>query len=209
MRTADLTGLRFGRLVVVRISPKRSSGNVYWHCVCDCGQTREVQRSALVSGASQSCGCLKNELSSRRQKTHGMTQTPTYSSWVSMTGRCTNPNLREWPHYGGRGITVCSQWRNFEGFLRDMGERPLGTSLDRIDNERSYEPGNCRWATPKEQSRNKRTSRMLTYRGVTKTITDWAEEMGVDRATLNHRVMVAGWPLEVAFSRQPHPGLVP
>jgi hypothetical protein len=114
----------------------------------------------LRSGDVRSCGCLQREIIARRNRTHGHSvrgaETPTYRSWKAMHTRCTNPNPSTWAHYGGRGIEICERWRSFESFLEDMGERPEGTSIDRIDVDGNYEPGNCRWATPTEQRANRR-----------------------------------------------------
>jgi hypothetical protein len=148
----DITGHRFGRLVA--ISHISFQG---WLCRCDCGNETIVQGPNLRNGNSKSCGCLRVELAISRATKHGHAKkTATYSSWQAMIKRCTNPNTWSWKHYGGRGITVCDRWRySFENFLADMGEKPEGLTLDRINNELGYSPENCRWATPAEQFRNR------------------------------------------------------
>lgn len=157
----DLSGQRFGRLDVVRcVSRQRRS---LWLCRCVCGNEITVPGYYLKSGDTSSCGCLRRELSAAsiraRSTTHGMTDTPTYRSWRAMINRCTNPKTDDWHNYGGRGIQVCERWINsFENFLADMGERPAGKSIERVDNEWHYEPGNCVWATPIAQGRNRRTN---------------------------------------------------
>ncbi len=141
-----------------------------WECMCDCGNLTTVEQAAITYGATKSCGCLQKEkarLSTIRPgmygKTHGYTNTPTYRSWNAMNTRCKNPNTDNFKHYGGRGIQVCDRWNNFENFLNDMGERPDGKTLDRIDVNGNYKPENCRWATYSQQSRNKQAKRITEF----------------------------------------------
>lgn len=153
-RIIDLTGQRFGRLLVVGYS--HSKGHAYWKCMCDCGIEKVVRASHLKDGTTVSCGCHGREAVSKANTTHGHTKSPTYSSWHSMMMRCHNPNAQGFQYWGGRGIKVCDDWQFFRGFLADMGLRPAHTTLDRIDPDGDYEHKNCRWASTLVQSRNKR-----------------------------------------------------
>jgi hypothetical protein len=180
-------GMRVGRLTVVKCFGRtRRRGPITWECLCDCGNSR-IWNSGDIP-RKRSCGCGSAE--HRFQGTHRLIQSPEYGVWHSMKGRCGTPTYPGFANYGGRGITVCDRWQNsFESFYEDMGPRPSANhSIERIDNEGNYEPGNCRWATRLDQARNKRTNRKLTYKGQTLTISEWAVKTGLQDGTIRKRL---------------------
>lgn len=160
-------GQRYGRLVVKGVGPRAGSGKSrHYACLCVCGEIVEVRGSHLRSDHTTSCGCLHREVVTTHGHTAGGGRSPTYQSWSSMVARATNPGNKNWADYGGRGIQVCDAWRySFETFLADLGERPEGTSIDRINVDGDYEPSNCRWATAPEQRANRRPRRAATGSG--------------------------------------------
>jgi len=160
-RKLNLINQRFGKLVVISDSRKIKTRNIIWECKCDCGKRVFVIGPDLKRGHTKSCGCLVG-----RSKTHGKTGSKEYISWQKMKERCFNPVNIKYANYGGRGITVCEQWKNsFENFFRDMGPRPSNYTLDRIHTEGDYEPGNCRWASSREQNRNRRDNVWVEHNG--------------------------------------------
>lgn len=207
MALIDLTGQKFNRWTVERLSP--ASGKMkYWDCVCECGTRRSVFGGDLKRGGSKSCGCHMKEVNADRYRSHGMSRHPAYRSWQFARQRCENPALDSFKDYGGRGITVCDRWRSFENFWADMGDTWLpGLSIERDDVNGNYEPGNCSWATPKEQAHNRRDNRIINTREGPMDVTDASERFGISRITIFSRIRY-GWPehrlLEPIRSRDPN-----
>lgn len=192
-RWKDITGRRFDRYLVVSYAGKLKGRTHYWNCQCDCGAQNAVTRGSLINGMSRSCGCLKPELSRVSATRHGHAGrgrfSGTYQSWKSAIYRCHDPKSISYPRYGALGIQVCEAWRNsFEVFLADMGERPAGTSIERIKSDHGYEPGNCRWATSREQARNQKSNRFVVVGGVEMHITDALIATGVNKSTFYRRL---------------------
>lgn len=194
-------GTVFGRLTVIGPSSQRIRQLVSWGCRCECGNIIVAPGSLLTRGRLRSCGCLLTDIRGAHLITHGKRRTSEYHTWASMRSRCLNPRVRSYPLYGGRGIAICPEWDDFAVFLRDMGTKPSPShSLDRIDNDGPYSPTNCRWATPGEQSRNRRPCRSITWRGETRVLTDWAAVLDIPLPTLSRRLS-QGWSMEDAFTR--------
>jgi len=189
----DLAGRRFGRLVAIRDAGVDKSRSRLWLCQCDCGKEKIVSGKLLNGGNVQSCGCLSPGYRVRSD--------PVYMTWQSMLMRCSNPKTNGYSNYGGRGITVCERWHNFENFLADVGEHPgPGFTLDRIDVNGNYEPGNIRWSTLKAQANNRRNNVYITYQGETKTLTEWCEHLGLPYARMHDRIVYQHMKPEDAFT---------
>ena len=200
----SFVGQKFGQLVVRQTGGKNYRGRVMWLCRCDCGNAKEVLPYNLLSGNTKSCGCLMREVHLVLHRTHGATARGSgarglYNRWQAMLTRCRNPNVSNYKNYGGRGISVCDRWMQFENFYADMGDPPDGASLDRIDNQGNYEPQNCRWSDRKEQNRNRRISHVIVHDGISLPISAWAEKLGVTRGLIRDRLRL-GWSVERALT---------
>lgn len=172
---------RYGRLAVVAEAPGG------WLCRCDCGADKIVTGNHLRSGAVSSCGCLHRELQQLPTK-HGKTRTRVYNIWCGIVQRCTNPKNPDFANYGGRGIGLCEAWHDFEAFYAAAGDPPPDHSIDRIKNDRGYEPGNVQWALKITQARNTRRNRQVTLRGETKPLAQWCDDLGLKYWTVHARL---------------------
>lgn len=191
-------GMRFSRLTVISETTQLNQIRCFL-CRCDCGAEKTIRLEALRSNRTQSCGCLGREMSRKNHTTHGMGESSVYHSWAAMLQRCRNPNNKDFPRYGGRGITVCERWLNIENFYADMGDKPSHHSIDRIDNNLGYSPENCRWATRIEQGNNLRNNYLITAGCITLTINQWATELSMSRGAIVNR-LGKGWTPEKTFS---------
>ncbi len=197
-KTRDIAGSRFGRLLARRPVGRDAQNVVRWECECDCGRIVSVRKTALISGATKSCGCYSREQTSKRLLVHGGTGTAAHKAWRHMMQRCNNPKHHAYSYYGGRGICVCPAWLDYSVFVRDMGEPAKGETLDRINPDGNYEPSNCRWTSRLVQARNQRARKNASgVTGVYRTKSGkWASQIKADgkrfcspaRATLEEAV---------------------
>lgn len=198
----DYTGTRFGRLVGVQLLQRdeTTENNHLWRFRCDCGAEKDARIKLVRSGNTTSCGCAFRDVMVERNTTHGLSRNPAYKIWKGMKARCNTPTNTDYASYGGRGIRVCERWSEFPNFLADMGERPEGHSIDRIDVNGHYEPSNCRWSPPVEQANNKRTSRLIEIGGEIRTLQQWSDHHGIGRSLVAWR-MRQGWPIAEVFAK--------
>lgn len=204
-RKIDLQGQKFWRLAVVRQAPAIKQVT-RWECLCECGATVIVPTDSLRRGNTKSCGCQKRDLARERMRkvmtTHGATGTRLYRIWSQMWQRCTNPRNQKYYVYGGRGIKVCAAWEDFTVFANDMGPRPsLAHTMDRIDSNGNYEPGNVRWATQKEQQNNRRGNRILNINGENFTLAEAGRRFGVSPALIGQRIDRDGLSVDEAIKK--------
>lgn len=185
-RNEDLTGKRFGRLVVIGFDHMGRWGDQHWLCKCDCGNTHIVKRTHLLNGHVKSCGCWNVD----SHVTHGESDTPLHHTWVSMRQRCNNERQDAFYNYGGRGIRVCEEWESFENFRDWAFENGYehGLTIDRIDNDLGYYPENCRWVDRVTQANNRRSNRYVTYNGITHTIAEWSRIFGIKYSKLLNNI---------------------
>jgi hypothetical protein len=201
----SLVGKRFGRLIVLEDAPSVIIGitkpckSTRSLCACDCGNRIIIPNHNLRIGCTKSCGCWNRDVTALRNRTHGKTHTPEFVIWQNMLQRCTNPRNPAYRYYGARGIKVCEAWLRFENFLEDMGKRPLGLTLERVNNKTgNYEKSNCIWATRKVQGRNKRNNLIFTVNGITGCLSELCEAFQKNNNQVYQRLRW-GWPIERAL----------
>lgn len=198
----DLTGKKFNRLFIIGFAGVHGR-NGTWFCKCDCAKILALPTARLTSGQTKSCGCWAKEEVSKRMTTHGHStingKSGAYGSWNAMISRCNCKGDQAYNKYGGSGVKVCDRWLKFENFLADMGHRPDGKTLDRIENSKGYSKSNCRWATKTEQANNRRKNRLLEFSGKIQSLSQWSKEKGIPTSTLSGRLS-KGWPIEKALT---------
>lgn len=199
-----MIGARFERLIVEKrvedyVSPSNGH-HIRYTCLCDCGKRVNVLKEYLKSGRQKSCGCLRKE---NGNPTHREIHTRLYKIWGNMCNRCSNPNNPAWSRYGQRGILVCDEWKSYENFRNWAKTNGYTDSLtiDRIDNNKGYNPDNCRWVDRYAQANNKRNNHIVEYDGYKKTLSEWASYLGIPYKTLHHRVVGLNWDIERAFTQ--------
>ena len=205
-KTVDLTGQKFGKLTVCDRRWCENNKRNLWYCKCECGNTVMVPTSALSSGRTKSCGCLRKTVASAKHKLHGMSTSRQYRIWNAMKERCQCTTNKQYKDYGERGIVVCDEWKDsFESFYDWAMSNGYADhlTLDRIDTNGNYCPDNCRWSTSKEQNSNKRNNHILTHNGKSQTIQQWSEETGIPFTTLLYRV-TNDWPIESVLTVRPN-----
>lgn len=183
---------------------RTKNGVTYWKCKCDCGKTKEIAAGNLTGGKTHSCGCLQKIMASESSKTHGESKTKLYRIWKGMRTRCYNPNSRAYKNYGGRGILVCDEWEHYEAFKTWAIQNGYseGLTIERIDNDGMYEPGNCEWISLSSQTKNTRRNHYIVYDGRRMTLSDWSKELGGNPNLVTTRLQ-RGWSEEDAVTTPP------
>jgi len=209
-KTTNLIGQTFGALVVTGFAFRNKHSQVEWQCHCQCGNEVIIPTGSLTQGLTKSCKCLRSKSISDNLAVHGMSGTKVYRKWKALNQRCNDPNSAGFPMYGARGIKVCERWRKFENFYADMGDMPTPQhTVDRIDSNGDYCPGNCRWATMKQQQNNKSTNRVITHNGQSMTLAEWCETLNLPYERIRGRLR-NGFSFEEAvtktlWSKRPQP----
>lgn len=204
-KTRDIDGQKFGNLTAIRFDHRDNrvkGGNHYWLFRCDCGNLVVVRKNSVTSGNTKRCADCSRKLASKRETTHGCSNTRLYREWSGIIQRCNNPKSTSWERYGAKGISVCDEWLNFENFMKWAMENGYSDELtiDRINNEKGYCPTNCRWATYYEQANNQTTTIQIEYDGCKMPLSYWAKSVGINKHTLYDRIFRYGWSVEKALN---------
>lgn len=194
LKSKEMVGQKFGRLTVVSEAPRLSAKNVRWNCLCECGGKTIVQGGTLRTGKQKSCGCLQIESAFK----HGQEGTKVYFAWAAIKQRCLNKKCKSYKDYGARGINIFEEWLKFENFYAAVGDAPDGMSIDRIDNQKGYEPGNIRWTSMEVQNNNRRITVLISMFGKTQSLTMWAREYKISPISIKSRLKL-GWSFEDAL----------
>jgi hypothetical protein len=188
----DITNNKYGLLTVLGYV-----GEGKWHCICECKEEKIVKTARLTTGHVKSCGCLTKTNAVK----HNAIKTKEYMTWTNIKARCNNPNNTAYKNYGARGIVICKEWLNsFENFFKDMGECPIGFSIERIDNDKGYTKDNCIWASPKIQAMNRRSNFIVTYKGKEKPLKQWCDDLNLNYKKVFARIRQLGWTVDKALS---------
>lgn len=201
-KLAIRAGNKYGRLTAIKFHHKDKWRHPYWLFKCKCGNKKVIDVYKVTTKATKSCGCLHKELLSKNNATHRMTKTPTYISWIDMKTRCYNQKYRQRRNYKDKGITICDRWKNsFENFYQDMGKRPAGKTLDRINNDGNYELNNCRWATAKQQANNTSKNCIILFNKQAKTLAEWSQFLNIKYSTIHSRLN-RGWSINKSLTKK-------
>lgn len=195
----ELVGLKFNRLKVLRVAGKNKHGHVLFECLCDCDNKTIVEATAVKNGVTKSCGCLQREKAGNTSLIHGMTNTRLHRIWSAMISRCENKNNNRYYTYGARGIKVCPEWRSdFVAFYNWSMANGYDDNLtiDRKDNNKDYSPENCKWSTNREQANNKRSNRIIEYKGIRKNVKQWADYFGFNYKYFHEKLKKCEWSIE-------------
>ena len=203
MKKLNITGKRFGKLVAIKTIGKNKNGGYMWQCKCDCGNEITASVGNLNNGHTKSCGCLRADRCKTNFTKHGLESTRLYDIWRDMRLRCYDERNISYNRYGGRGITICDEWKEDVKAFYDWAIKNGyndGLTIERIDNDGNYSPENCRWATVKEQANNRRSNVLVTHKGKTQTMKEWANEVGTPYKVVWARMQKLGWSVERALT---------
>lgn len=198
----ELSGHKYGRLLVIRPIGRNKHLQIIWECLCECGNLTKTLATKLKSGRAVSCGCINKERLIKMHTTHNLSKSPLYKKWKIIRNRCNNPKHEHYKYYGGKGIKMCDRWNDFNNFYDDMFPTyKKGLTIERINPNGGYQPDNCKWDTVKNQARNKTNNRIITYKGITGCVSMICEHFGI-KSSIVYRRLNKGWSIENAFNKK-------